>query len=131
MQLEVTAVVLGGPVAVPPKVMLPAGHPEAVVPPVVLHVKVMVRGKEFPPGLGHRVIRVDFGRVGGVVLQVGEDGVGGELGHGLGPPLVQHLLPFAGGQSICKCFVRRRGGWADPTGFLVPRGVTLSIFISI
>ena len=51
LYFDVTAVVLGRPVAVPPKIMLPMGHPEAVVPPVVLYVKIMVWGEEFPPGL--------------------------------------------------------------------------------
>ena len=92
LDFNVTAVMLSGPVAVPPKVVFSAGHPEAIVLPVVLHVEVMVRGDESPPGLGHGVVGVDFGSVGGAVLPVGDDGIGGELGDGLGHPLGQHLV---------------------------------------
>ena len=53
LHLNVTAVVLGGPVAVPPEVVLPVGLPEAIVPSIVLHIEVMVRGEEITPGLGH------------------------------------------------------------------------------
>ena len=63
-----------------------------MVLPVVFHVEVMVGGYEPPSGLGHGVIGMDLRGVGGVVLPVGDDGIGGELGNELGHPLGQHLV---------------------------------------
>ena len=38
LYLDVPAVMLGGPVAVPSEVLLPVGFPETIVPPVVFHI---------------------------------------------------------------------------------------------
>ena len=47
--------------AAPPEVVLPVGHPSAVVLSVVFQIKVAAGGGELPPGLGHGVVRVDLG----------------------------------------------------------------------
>ena len=80
LYLDVPAVMLGGPVAVPSEVLLPVGFPEAIVPPVVFHVQFMLRGEVVATRLGDGIIGVDVGVVRGVVFPVGEDGVGEGLG---------------------------------------------------
>ena len=80
MYLDVPAVVLGGPVAVPSEVLLPVGFPEAIVPPVVFHVQFMLGGERVATRLGDGVIWVDVGVVRGVVFPIGEDGVREGLG---------------------------------------------------
>ena len=85
LHLEVSAVMLSGPVAVPPKVMFSTGHPDSVIPPVVLYVKVVVVDSWLPPGLGHGIIGVDIRRFDGGVFPVGDDLISGHMGHGFAP----------------------------------------------
>ena len=104
LYLDVPAVVLGGPVAVSAEVLLPVGLPEAIIPPVILYVQLMLRGEVVATRLGDGVIGVDVGVVGGVVFPVGEDGVGEgpgeEFREGFRCPQLQHLSSFAGGHSV-------------------------------
>ena len=82
LYLDVPAVMLGGPVAVSAEVLLPLGLTGAVIPPVIFHVQLMLRGEVVATGLGDGVVGVDVGVGGGGVLPVGEDGVGEGRGEG-------------------------------------------------
>ena len=82
LYLDVPAVMLGGPVAVSAEVLLPVGLPEAIIPPVIFHVQLMLRREVVATGLGDGVVWVDVGVVGGRIFPVGEDGVGEGRGGG-------------------------------------------------
>ena len=113
LYLDVPAVMLGGPVAVSAEVLLPVGLPEAIIPPVIFHVQLMLRREVVATGLGDGVVWVDVGVGGGRVFPVGEDGVGEGWGEGFREgcrcPELQHLPSFARGHPVGERLVGGRG----------------------
>ena len=113
LYLDVPAVMLGGPVAVSAEVLLPVGLPEAIIPPVIFHVQLMLRREVVATGLGDGVVWVDVGVVGGRIFPVGEDGVGEGRGEGFREgcrcPGLQHLPSFARGHPVGERLVGGRG----------------------
>ena len=117
LYLDVPAVMLGGPVAVSAEVLLPVGLPEAIIPPVIFHVQLVLRREVVATCLGDGVVGVAVGVVGGRIFPVGEDGVGEGLGEGFREgfrcPELQHHSSFARGHSVGERLVGGGGAWKN------------------